>query len=106
MSRDAAALRELSDLIAIVRSEVGVMTPVGRVRRPLIEPPASPKPGRTIALPVGTLEGRLALAMAELQSAVAGQRAVAEALAGIVAEVSTKTQPADLRHLATGLASN
>jgi hypothetical protein len=59
-----------------------------------------------IALPVGALEGRLALAMAELQSAVAGQRAVAEALAGIVAEVSTKTQPADLRHLATGLASN
>lgn len=72
-------------------------------------PPRGPKdtpPGRTIAVPVARFEGRLALAMGELQSAAAGQRAIADALAGLVNELGTKASPDALRHIAIGLSAN
>jgi hypothetical protein len=46
------------------------------------------------------------MAMSDLQSAVAGQREIADALQGLVAELETRTVPADLRRLAGGLAAN
>jgi hypothetical protein len=72
--------------------------------------PREPRPlgpvARSIALPAGVLEARLAMAMGDLQSAASTQRAIADALQEFVTELSTRTVPSDLRHLAGGLAAN
>jgi len=70
------------------------------------EPRATGPVARPIALPAGVLEARLAMAMGDLQSAASAQRAVTDALQELVTELSTRTGPSDLRHLANGLAAN
>jgi hypothetical protein len=63
-------------------------------------------PGRKVAVPVARFEGRLALAMSALQGSASAMRELADALAGLVAELGTQTAPDKLRDLATGLAAN
>jgi hypothetical protein len=46
------------------------------------------------------------MAMGDLQSAAGALRAITDTLGELVAELSTRTVPADLRHLAGGLAAN
>ena len=46
------------------------------------------------------------MAMGDLQSVASTQRAIADALQELVTELGTRTVPADLRHLANGLAAN
>jgi hypothetical protein len=70
------------------------------------EPRATGPVARSIALPAGVLEARLAMVMGDLQSAVSAQRAVTDALQELVIELGTRTVPSDLRHLAGGLAAN